>query len=99
MTSAATDSKPANTGGTTYGAPRPVGGLLAPILRPAFRKRAPATAQLLADWDTIMGPAIAAISVANAPTDVKTAAMAAQFHPPLACMFWDCAKTRWKVTC
>ena len=63
MTSAATDSKPANTGGTTYGAPRPVGGLLAPILRPAFRKRAPATAQLLADWDTIMGPAIAAISV------------------------------------
>ena len=63
MTSATADSKPAATGGTTYGAPRPVGGLLAPILRPAFRKRAPATAQLLSDWDAIMGPALAAVSV------------------------------------
>ena len=52
-----------DTRGTTFGAPRAVGGLLAPILRPAFRKRAPATAQLLTDWTIIMGPAIAAVSV------------------------------------
>ena len=49
--------------GSTYGAPRAVGGLLPAILKPAFRKRAPATAQLLADWPSIMGPAIAAVSV------------------------------------
>ena len=49
--------------GTTFGAPRAVGGLLPAIVRPAFRKRAPATAQLLADWPAITGPAIAAVSL------------------------------------
>lgn len=42
-----------------YG-PRAIGGLVATITRPAFRKRAPAGAQVLADWDTIVGPALAA---------------------------------------
>ncbi len=32
-------------------------------MRPAFRKRAPATAQVLADWALIVGPAIAAVTV------------------------------------
>jgi hypothetical protein len=44
-----------------YG-PRPLGALIPPIVRPAFKKRAPATAQVLADWDIIMGPAIAAVT-------------------------------------
>ncbi len=43
--------------------PRAVGALVPALVRPAFRKRAPATAQVLADWETIMGPAIAAVTV------------------------------------
>lgn len=44
-----------------YG-PRPVGALLPALVRPAFRKRAPATAQVLADWEAIVGPALAAVT-------------------------------------
>lgn len=42
---------------------RPVSALVPPLTRPAFRRRAPATAQVLADWEVIVGPAIAAASV------------------------------------
>ena len=42
-----------------YG-PRPVGALVADIARPAFRKRAPAAAQVMADWAEIVGPKLAA---------------------------------------
>jgi hypothetical protein len=35
---------------------RGIAGLLAPVLRPAFRRRAPAAAQLLADWPQLAGP-------------------------------------------
>jgi hypothetical protein len=45
-----------------YG-PRPVGALVPVLVRPAFRRRAPATAQILADWAGIVGPAIAAVTV------------------------------------
>ena len=45
-----------------YG-PRPVGQLLPRITRPAFRKRSPAAAQLMADWPEVVGPAIAAVTV------------------------------------
>lgn len=38
-----------------YGA-RGIAGLLAPVLRPAFKRRAPAAAQLLADWQQLAGP-------------------------------------------
>ena len=41
-------------------APRGIAGLLAPVVRPAFRKRAPAAAQLLADWPQLAGPDLAA---------------------------------------
>ena len=41
-------------------APRGISALLAPVLRPAFRKRAPAAAQLLADWPALAGPELAA---------------------------------------
>jgi hypothetical protein len=44
-----------------YG-PRPVGALIPALVRPAFRKRAPATAQVLADWGSIVGPALAALT-------------------------------------
>jgi hypothetical protein len=44
-----------------YG-PRPVSALVPAMVRPAFRRRAPATAQVLADWEAIVGPAIAAVT-------------------------------------
>jgi hypothetical protein len=44
-----------------YG-PRPVGALMPRLTRPAFRRRAPATAQVLADWSAIVGPAIGAVT-------------------------------------
>lgn len=39
---------------------RGIAGLLAPLVRPAFRRRAPAAAALLADWESIAGPEFAA---------------------------------------
>jgi hypothetical protein len=45
-----------------YG-PRPIGKLVPRVTRPAFRRRSPATAQVLADWTAIMGPALAAVTV------------------------------------
>ena len=42
--------------------PRPIGALVAAVTRPAFKKRAPAGAQVLADWDAIVGPALAAVT-------------------------------------
>lgn len=44
-----------------YG-PRPVGALIPRLTRPAFRRRAPGTAQVLADWPAIVGPALAAVT-------------------------------------
>jgi hypothetical protein len=44
-----------------YG-PRPVSALLPALVRPAFRHRAPATQQVLADWEAIVGPALAAVT-------------------------------------
>jgi hypothetical protein len=45
-----------------YG-PRPVSALVPAVTRPAFRRRSPAAAQILADWDAIVGPALAAVTV------------------------------------
>ncbi len=42
--------------------PRAVGALVPTLTRPAFRRRAPATAQILADWSMIVGPALAAVT-------------------------------------
>lgn len=44
-----------------YG-PRPLGALMPAITRPAFKKRAPAAAQIMADWAVIAGPALAAVT-------------------------------------
>ena len=40
--------------------PRAVGALVPGLTRAAFRKRSPAGVQLMTDWDTIVGPALAA---------------------------------------
>lgn len=40
--------------------PKPLGALVPGLTRPAFRKRAPAAAQIMADWPSIVGPALAA---------------------------------------
>ena len=55
------------TGGMTtaprhvYG-PRPVSALLPAVARAAFRRRSPAAAQIMADWPSIIGPALAAVT-------------------------------------
>jgi hypothetical protein len=42
---------------------RPLAAVMPRVTRPAFRRRSPATAQVLADWSAIVGPAIAAVTV------------------------------------
>lgn len=44
------------------GGPRPLGALIPRIARPAFKRRSPAGAQLMADWPAVVGPAIAAVT-------------------------------------
>ena len=41
-----------------YG-PRPVGTMIPSVTREAFRKRSPAAAQLIADWQIVVGPELA----------------------------------------
>ena len=45
-----------------YG-PRPLGSLVPDVTRQTFRKHNPASAQLLADWEIIVGPKVAAMTV------------------------------------
>ena len=45
-----------------YGS-KPIGAVLPAVTRPAFRKHSPATAQLMADWPIIVGPALATTTV------------------------------------
>ncbi|MGC8468325.1 MAG: DciA family protein [Acetobacteraceae bacterium] len=40
--------------------PRPLGAILPAVTRPAFRRRAPAAARLIAEWESIVGPELAA---------------------------------------
>jgi len=63
-----------------YG-PRAVGALVPALIKPAFRKRAPATAQVLTDWEAIVGPAIAAVSV---PRKLFSGTLAIACSGPLA---------------
>ncbi len=44
-----------------YG-PRAISTLVPALVRPAFRKRSPAAAQVMADWDQIVGPSLAGVS-------------------------------------
>lgn len=43
-----------------HGGPRQIAALVPGLLRPALGRRAPATVALIADWEVIAGPAIAA---------------------------------------
>jgi hypothetical protein len=45
-----------------YG-PRAIGSLLPAVTRPALRSRNAAAAQLIADWEAVVGPALAAITL------------------------------------
>jgi hypothetical protein len=45
-----------------YG-PRAIGGLIARVTRPGFRRRSPATIQIMTDWLEIMGPDLGARTV------------------------------------
>jgi hypothetical protein len=45
-----------------YG-PRPLGSLVPDITRRTYRKRNPASAQIVADWEIIVGPKIASMTV------------------------------------
>jgi hypothetical protein len=51
-----------NSGGRHVYGPRPIGSLIPGLTRAAFRRRSPATAQVLADWTAIVGPAMAAVT-------------------------------------
>ncbi|MDR3536474.1 MAG: DciA family protein [Acetobacteraceae bacterium] len=45
-----------------YG-PRPLSTLVPGLTRPAFRRRSPAGAQIMADWEAIVGPALATMTM------------------------------------
>jgi len=61
--------------------PRPLGSLIPPLVKPAFKKRAPATAQVLADWEVIVGPAIAGVTT---PRKLFQATLAIACNGPIA---------------
>lgn len=44
-------------------APRALAAILPPLVRPVLKKRAPSIAALLADWEAVAGPAIAAVAL------------------------------------
>lgn len=44
------------------GGPRPLGALVPGLTRPAFKRKSPAGAQIMADWPELVGPAIAAVT-------------------------------------
>ena len=79
MAGADEDDKPV-AGRHVYG-PRAIGALVPGLVKPAFGKRAPATAQVVADWELIVGPAIAAVSV---PRKLFSGTLAIGCSGPLA---------------
>jgi hypothetical protein len=42
--------------------PRTLGALVPRVARPVFKRHSPATAQVLADWDAIVGPKVASMA-------------------------------------
>src|SRR5579884_1661675 len=43
--------------------PRALGAVLPSVTRPAYRKQNPASAQIIADWEAIVGPKVASMTV------------------------------------
>lgn len=46
-----------------HNGPTPVAALVPAVTRPAFRKQSPAAARIVLDWEAIVGPKIAAMTV------------------------------------
>jgi hypothetical protein len=57
-----TSSGMAGRGRFVYG-PRPLGSLVPDIARQVFRRQNPAAAQIVADWEIIVGPKVASMTV------------------------------------
>ena len=60
---------------------RGVGALIPAIAKPAFRRRSPAAAQIIADWAAIVGPALAA---STAPRRLSAGRLAIACSGPVA---------------
>jgi hypothetical protein len=45
-----------------FGGPRALGALVPRLTKPAFKRRSPAGAALMADWAAVVGPALAAVT-------------------------------------
>jgi hypothetical protein len=52
----------AGRGRFVYG-PRPIGSVVPGIARPAYKRHNPASAQILADWEVIVGPKVASMTI------------------------------------
>ena len=50
-----------------FGGPRALGALLPRLTRPAFKRRSPAGASLMADWPSVVGPALAIADTTGNP--------------------------------
>ena len=55
------DTKPGYTAEARkgYGAPRPLGSLMAPLTRPVLRRLHPGAALVMAEWENLVGPGLA----------------------------------------
>lgn len=62
-------------------APKALGAILPPLVRPVLRKRAPSIAALLAEWDAVVGPAIAAVT---RPKRLAAGTLTLAAGPPIA---------------
>lgn len=63
-----------------YG-PRPIAALVPALTRQAFRRRSPGTAQILADWPAIVGPALASVTT---PRGLKAGTLTIACPGPIA---------------
>lgn len=61
--------------------PQALGAIVPPLVRPVLRKRAPSIAALLAEWEALVGPAIAAVTV---PKRLAAGTLTLATSPPIA---------------
>ncbi|HBK07940.1 MAG TPA: DUF721 domain-containing protein [Acetobacteraceae bacterium] len=52
----------AGRGRFVYG-PRPIGNLVPTVTRPVYKRQNPSAAQILADWEVIVGPKVASMTI------------------------------------
>jgi hypothetical protein len=72
---------PAPPAGRFVYGPRPLGALIPALTRPVFKKKSPAGALLMADWATVVGPALAAVT---APRRLTAGTLTIAFTGPVA---------------